>query len=211
MCTRYYMERSPELKPYVDRAMASPLRQIMISKLGQPLKTEGEIRPTDMVPVIAPDAKTLAPSVYPMVWGFTNPKGGSPLVNARIETAKEKPLWKESWNRRRCIVPASFYFEWEHMIGLDGSRKTSQKYLIKPKTSPITFLAGLYRIETWENIQIPVFTILTREPGETIRFIHDRMHDVLPGNAAKAWIHPDSNPGEILCTALTEMVFDKMN
>ena len=57
MCCRYYMEESPDLKPYVDRAMSSPLRESIITKLGRPLKISGEICPTDIAPVIAPSRK----------------------------------------------------------------------------------------------------------------------------------------------------------
>ena len=72
MCTRYYMELSPELRPYIDRAQASPLTARMVAKMGRPLKTEGEVRPTDIAPVIAPN-NDHTPTVYPMLWGFTNP------------------------------------------------------------------------------------------------------------------------------------------
>ena len=123
MCTRYYMELSPELKPYIDRARTSPLTARMIAKMGRPLKTEGEIRPADIAPVIAPDRSRNA-SVFPMIWGFTNPhEGGQPLVNCRVESAKDKPLWKESWRRRRCIIPCSYYFEWEHFTTPDGRKR----------------------------------------------------------------------------------------
>ena len=64
MCTRYYMELSPELKPYIDRATTSPLKDRMVSNLARPLKTEGEIRPTDMAPVIAPDLSVLPSSQW---------------------------------------------------------------------------------------------------------------------------------------------------
>lgn len=130
MCCRYYMECSPELKPFVDRAMRSPLRETMITKLGRPLKTEGEIRPTDIAPVVAPSAKEKTPTVYPMLWGFTNPKGsGSPLLNARVETAAQKAFWKDAWKAHRCVIPASYYFEWEHLTASDGTKKTGQKYI----------------------------------------------------------------------------------
>jgi putative SOS response-associated peptidase YedK len=161
------MELSPELKPIIDRANHSQLKMTLTAKLGKPLKTEGEVRPTDIAPVIAPDRKSMTPTVFPMVWGFTNPyKSGSPLVNARIETASQKPFWKESWTRRRCVIPASYYFEWEHCTASDGKKKTAQKYMIQPKDSAVTFLAGLYGFEERNGITVPVFTILTREPGE---------------------------------------------
>lgn len=211
MCCRYYMESSPELKPFVDRAMQSSLRETMITKLGRPLKVEGEIRPTDIAPVVAPSPKAQTPTVYPMVWGFTNPRGnGAPLVNARVETAATKPFWKEAWKSHRCIIPASYYFEWEHLAASDGTKKSGQKYMIQPQGSPVAYLAGLYQIEERGGIRFPVFTVLTREPGDNIAFIHDRMPVILPKESVKQWLAPDGAPEEIIKSALTEMYYEKV-
>ena len=81
--------------------------------------------------------------------------------------------------------------------------------MIQPKGSEITWLAGLYRIEEMSGIQVPVFTVLTREPSEEIRFIHDRMPVILPREAIDKWIKPGSDPKEILKDAITDMVFEK--
>ena len=205
MCTRYYMELSPELRPYIDRAFHSPLKDRMVAKMGRPLVTEGEVRPTDIAPVVAPD-NSHRPTVYPMIWGFTNPQeGGKPLVNCRVETAGFKPFWRESWQRRRCIIPCSYYFEWEHYTGNDGKMHTGDKYMIRPDGSSMTWLCGLYRIEEG----LPYFVILTREPGEEIRFIHDRMPLIMPEQLVNEWIRPDVKPEELLPYALTDMIFEK--
>ena len=152
-----------------------------------------------------------ARTVFPMVWGFNLPRSSSPMVNARMETASTKPTFKESWERRRCIVPASYYFEWEHLINAaTGKAKTGDKYMIQPKGSAVTWLAGLYRIEDISGIQVPVFTVLTREPSEEIRYIHDRMPVILPGVDIEKWINPDSKPDEIIKNAITDMVFEKI-
>ena len=148
--------------------------------------------------------------VYPMVWGFSNPKAGSPIVNARVETASSKSLWKEAWEKHRCVIPASWYYEWEHLVSPDGRTKTGPKYMIQPKGCKITYLAGLYRIEEKGDLKYPVFTVLTRDPAEEIRFIHDRMPLILPSDSVRSWIKPDGNPKEILDSALTDMVFEKI-
>ena len=204
------MEMSPELRPIIEEANRSALKARIVDKLGRPLITEGEVRPTNIVPVIAPN-RYGAGTVFPMVWGFTLPHSSSPMVNARVETASTKPTFKESWERRRCIVPASYYFEWEHLINAaTGKAKTGDKYMIQPKGSAVTWLAGLYRIEDISGIQVPVFTILTREPSEEIRFIHDRMPVILPGDDIEKWIDPVSKPDEIIKNAMTDMVFEKI-
>lgn len=128
-------------------------------------------------------------------------------MNARTETAPTKATFKDAWAAHRCIVPASWYFEWEHIIGNDGKKRTGDKYMIQPKGSTMTWMCGLYRIENG----MPVFIVLTREPGEDIRFIHDRMPLILPGNYVEEWIRPDAKPEELVEAAMTEMVFEKVD
>ena len=105
MCTRYWAEESPELRAIVEEMNRSPLVEKWHKTVG--IKTYGEIRPTDVVSVIAPNRHGDR-AVFPMRWGFS---GKSLLVNARSETAAEKPTFREAWEGHRCIVPASWYFE----------------------------------------------------------------------------------------------------
>ena len=123
-------------------------------------------------------------------------------MNARSETAAVKPTFREDWARHRCIVPASWYFEWEHLQGKDGRKKIGDKFRIQPKDSAMTWLCGLYRIEDG----LPVFVVLTREPAPEIRFIHDRMPLIMPEEMVKEWIRPDRKPEELMPYALTEMI-----
>ncbi len=204
------MEMSPKLRPIIEEANQSALKARIVDKLGRPLITEGEVHPTNIVPVIAPN-RSGARTVFPIVWGFTLPRSSSPMVNARVETAITKPTFKESWERRRCIIPASYYFEWEHLINAaTGKAKTGDKCMIQPRGSEITWLAGLYRIEEISGIQVPVFTVLTREPSKEIRFIHNWMPVILPREAVEKWIQPDGDPEEIIMDAMTDMVFEKI-
>ena len=69
----------------------------------------------------------------------------------------------------------------------------------------MTWLCGLYRIENG----MPVFVVLTREPGEGIRFIHDRMPLIMPEQLVNEWIRPDVKPEELLPYALTDMICEK--
>lgn len=208
MCTRYYLEKSEELEPYIEQAMRSPLRGRMVAALARPLKEEGEIRPTDMVPVLAPSAKTRSETVFPMIWGYSPAPGGSLLLNARVESADRKPTFRDSWLQRRCIIPASWYFEWQHFLSSDGKKKTGDKYAIQPSGASLTLLAGLYRIENG----FPHFVVLTRDSPEGIRFLHDRMPVILEPAQAAQWIHPESSPEtvrRIAETALTDMIYEK--
>ncbi len=199
MCTRYWADDSPETREFIEQMERSALAERWRAQTE--IKTSGEIRPTDVVPVTAPN-RAGARSVFPMKWGFS---GKSLLLNARTETAAEKPTFRDSWERRRCIVPASWYFEWEHVTGPDGRKKTGDKYQIRPKGAGLTWLCGLYRMEGG----LPVFVILTREPGDRIRFLHDRMPLILPERCVNDWIDPRRRPEALLSEALTDMIFEK--
>jgi hypothetical protein len=59
---------------------------------------------------------------FHMFWGFTA-QNGSLIINARSETASERPMFKDSWAQRRCIIPASWYYEWEHFTSPGGAVK----------------------------------------------------------------------------------------
>ncbi len=206
MCTRYYIEKdTPELKSILSAATTTKLAHRFITTHGRHIITEGEVRPTDIVPVIAPNQKGVK-TVFPMQWGFTNKEHNTTLFNARCETAGTKPTFKDAWKSHRCIVPASYYFEWEHFKSPDGKTKTGDKYAIQPEGLTVTWLCGLYRMEEG----YPVFVVLTKEPTETLRKIHDRMPLILPQDKIEDWINPTSSPDTLLPYALGNMVTEKI-
>lgn len=205
MCTRYYLSSStPELQKIISDVKVSPLSRRFITG-GSPVKTEGEIRPTDVVPVLAPNPRG-EEMVFPMKWGYTNPyKGGKLILNARSETAFEKLTFKYDWLNHRCIIPATYYFEWAHKKDADGNIKIGDRYIIQPKGESVTWLCGLYHIED----NLPTFVVLTREPGKEIEDIHDRMPLILPSSLTSEWIKLGADPVEVMKKALTEMVSEK--
>ncbi|SFI22008.1 Putative SOS response-associated peptidase YedK [Pseudobutyrivibrio sp. OR37] len=205
MCTRYALDiTQPELKEIIDIAKNSRLTTKFVDTHARPLITDGEVRPTDIVPVIAPNSKG-EKCVFPMQWGFTARDNKRSLFNARLETASEKPTFKDAWQSHRCIIPASYYYEWEHFKSPDGKIKTGNKYAIQPTGSSTTWLCGLYRIEKG----YPVFVILTKDPTEDLSKIHDRMPLMLPKDKIEDWINPYTNPNEVLPYALLDMVTEK--
>lgn len=205
MCTRYALEKDlPELKDIFEIALRSSLTSKFVDTHARPLITDGEVRPTDTVPVIAPNAKGIK-SVFPMQWGFLARDGKRSLFNARVESAMKKPTFKDVWKSHRCIIPASYYFEWEHFKSTDGKTKTGDKYAIQPTGCIVTWLCGLYRIEDG----YPVFVVLTKEPTAELSKIHDRMPLMLPKEKTDDWISPESNPDEIVPFALSDMVIEK--
>ena len=205
MCTRFFIDESQrELQQIMSLAERNPLTDKFIRE-GHPLMTKGEIRPTNVVPVIAPNPEGKK-TVYPMKWGFKDNEHGNILYNARSESAGFKPTFKELWKAHRCVVPSSYYYEWQHYKSSDGRTKTGDKYMIQPVNSEVTLLCGLYRIED----ELPVFVILTREPSGDLAEIHERMPVIIPKDKVTEWITPENNPAEVMPYVLTEMITEQV-
>ena len=198
MCCRYFIdEEEPDFREVIAEMNHSPLISSWERK--DLIADHGEVRPGNVAPVIASNRRG-EQSVFPMQWGYS---GKTLLINARSETAAEKPTFRRDWERHRCVVPASWYYEWEHIRGKNGKVRSAGKYRIQPQSPGLAWLCGLYRMEEG----LPHFVVLTREPGESIRFIHDRMPLILPKDAADIWIRPDIKPKELLQRALTDMEY----
>jgi putative SOS response-associated peptidase YedK len=148
--------------------------------------------PSQMLPIIrtyGPDRIELAK------WGFW-PEGWKqskrvrPQINARLETAAEKPMFEASFHGRHCIVLADGYYEWRTMP--DGRK---QPYRITLKSGEPFAMAGIYArqptgFETAEKNPVN-FAILTTAANDAVSYIHDRMPVLLKPGAEKHWLEPD--------------------
>jgi len=191
MCGRYYIpeeDAAAELMEIID--------QINRKHNAGPVIKTGEIAPTDTAPVLA-NNRSLNVTPFAMKWGYTM-SNGMLVFNARSEEAAEKPLFRDGMAQRRCLVPAAHYYEWEKI----GKQKV--KYAIKPTDSEILYMAGIYRIENGT----PVFSILTREPANSISFIHDRMPVILPRDMMNDWLNPHFNANEVLQSAVLDISYN---
>jgi putative SOS response-associated peptidase YedK len=115
--------------------------------------------------------------------------GAARLINARSETAAEKPSFRAAWKARRCVVPATGWYEWR----LAGGRK--QPWLLRLAGEEFTSFAGLW--ERWAPPGAPAvesFTILTAPAIPELAQLHDRMPAVLPRAAIAAWLAPGAAP-----------------
>jgi putative SOS response-associated peptidase YedK len=146
------------------------------------------LAPTQQGWVIAQDDDN-ALSARSMRWGLIpfwakDAKAGFSTFNARVETASNKPMFREAWKRRRCLVPASGYYEWQKI-----DAKTKQPYLIRDSASPILMFAGLW--EHWNSPEGPVesYTIVTRDADGPEAVLHDRRPVMLPPTLLHDWIH----------------------
>ena len=204
ICCRYFIEpESVLLEQYGDAANHTSLRERFLHTSSKKLITQGEVRPADLAPVLA-TSRGGEKAVFPMLWGF-NVQNRSLLPNARSETAASKPLFQEAWKAHRCVIPASWYYEWEHFVRPNGKKETGEKYLIQPKGDRVTWLCGLYRFEE----DLPHFVILTKAPSEQIAFIHDRMPLMLREKDIDEWISPDTKPEEVVYRAVTDLHFER--
>ena len=107
---------------------------------------------------------------------------GYKMINARSETAAEKPAFREAVKQRRCLIPADAFYEWQ------GSKPPKQPYLIyAADRSPLVF-AGLW--ERWERGGQPLetFSVLTAAADQAISWLHPRMPVTLPEDTWEAWI-----------------------
>lgn len=198
MCCRYYiLPKGVEWDPIREGVARCALTPRYRAAGSEPV-TEGEVRPTDVVPVLAADRRG-GQRIFPMRWGFSM-RDRAPLINARVETAAEKPSFREAWAAHRCAVPASGYYEWLHETDAAGKlRKT--RYAVRPRDGSLTWLCGLYRLEDG----LPSFVILTREPGPELAFLHDRMPLILPQQAVAEWVRPAADPAALLARSVTAL------
>ena len=191
MCGRFYIaeeDKAEELQRIID---------LMNRKYnGNPsIKMQGEIRPTDTIVTIA-NGQSMQQGVFAMRWGYTMPDG-KPMFNARSETAAVKPLFADGMKQRRCLIPATCYFEWEKR----GEEKI--KHAIAPQDSDMIYLAGIYRREGNQA----ACSILTREAADCVAHIHHRMPVILPSEAITDWLNPRYDAVEVLRAAQTNMNF----
>lgn len=123
-----------------------------------------------------------------MRWGFPGFKSRRPIVNARAETAASKPLFADSLSKRRCLVPASGFHEWD---------ADKNKYEFRLPDAPELFLGGFFSVFEGEKR----CCILTTKPNSAVAPIHDRMPVVVPFEQAEAWLADEDSAMHILHSA----------
>ncbi len=147
-------------------------------------------------------------------WGLVpswakDPAIGSRLINARAETVDSKPAFRQAFARRRCLLPADGFYEWQENTAAGRTRK--QPYFIHRGDGGILAFAGLYEI--WRNRELPedhphawlwTATIITTRARDDVGRIHDRMPMVIPADGWADWLDPVANhPADLLAPALS--------
>ena len=192
MCGRYRLSRRAEI-------LAS---YFYAEYEGMDWDARYNIAPTQNVPVIRQDVKEPIRRASLMRWGLVpswakDATIGARMINARSETAAEKLAFKEPLQRRRCLIPADAFYEWER------TGKGKQPYCFEMiQREPFAF-AGLW--DSWrtpEGTALETCTILTTTPNQLLADIHDRMPVILPRASYDLWL----DPGFRDLAATTEML-----
>ena len=130
-------------------------------------------------------------------WGLIPPWAddpgiGSRMINARSETAPEKPSFRRAFRGRRCLIPADGFYEWKRMNG------GKQPYYIRMEGGGPFAFAGLW--ESWDkggSGEIRSCTILTTEANPLVAEIHDRMPVIVAPDAYDVWLDPEAEKDEL--------------
>ena len=186
MCGRYALAQGLDV---IDAQFGSDSSGI------SPMPFNWNIAPTQDIYLVKENSekkKVVATSLWGLIpsWA-TDPGFASNTINARVETIAEKPSFRSAFRSRRCLIPASGYYEWATEF---GQFKSKQPFYISNKDQTLLPMAGIY--EEWVNPQtgelITSAAIITRESKDFIAKIHHRMPIMLPKDDWESWLDPHS-------------------
>lgn len=158
------------------------------------------IAPTQEAPVVrqrrAPAGER---TIQSLRWGLVpawaeDPRIGARLINARAETLLEKPAFRAAFRRRRCLVPADGFYEWQ------AQGRARQPFLITERDGAPFAFAGLW--ERWtpqgeETAPLDSFTIITTRANDFLQSLHERMPVILSPESYARWLDPDAEPEQL--------------
>jgi putative SOS response-associated peptidase YedK len=218
MCGRYASSRNPQqLVELFDVERVEPK---------EALAPSWNVAPTDAVWAVLerpePGGEEPVRQLRALRWGLVpswakDPAIGSRMINARMETLAEKPAFKRAFARRRCLLPADGFYEWEPLpqpedeSGRKG-RPRKQPYFIHPEDGSVMAMAGLY--EFWRDPQfaddddpdawLVSCTIITTEATDAAGRIHPRMPLAIPREGWGTWLDRDEQDLERLRSLLAQ-------
>jgi len=152
------------------------------------------IAPSQSVPVVL--AGKEGREIHTLKWGLIpswakDPAMGNRLINARAETIEEKPSFRSSFRKRRCLVPADGFYEWQ----VRGKEKFPQ--YIRMRTDGLFAFAGLW--SEWDSGReiLRTFTIITTAANRELESIHHRMPVILPPEQYGDWLASETGPDRL--------------
>jgi putative SOS response-associated peptidase YedK len=138
-------------------------------------------------------------------WGLVpswakDPSVGSKMINARAETVATKNAYRKPLVRKRCIIPADGFYEWQKKVAVEGAKPDKQPMFIHSADGRPLAFAGLW--EVWKGAgdvePIRSCTIITTSANDTMAPVHDRMPVILPPEAWDTWLDPEVQDPEVL-------------
>ncbi len=182
MCGRYDMSETP--------ARLGSRYMVDVGSLA--FSPSDDVRPTSSNPVML--LREGRRVVELMRWGLIpywakDPKAVANSFNARSEDAYFRPMFRGPFRSRRCVVPASAFYEWTHVPG----EQRKMKYRIRRADGDLCALAGLFDVWRGGDQEIRSYTILTTSPNEMMAALHDRMPVILGEEEWDEWLAPGTS------------------
>jgi len=170
-------------------------------------KTDKNISPGQLITAVIHDEKNRLANFR---WGLIpswakDPSVGNKMFNARAETVSEKPSFKNAFKRRRCLIVADGFYEWQKC------GKVKKPFYFSLKSGKPFGLAGLY--ESWTSPdcqQIQTCTIITTDSNELIMPVHDRMPVILSRNNESIWLNCENQNKKELMSLLKPYPAEEM-
>jgi putative SOS response-associated peptidase YedK len=170
------------------------------------LEARYNVAPTQPVAVVRaiPGGRALALLRWGLIpaWA-TDPGIGNRLLNARAETVADKPAFRSAFRQRRCLIPASGFYEWQQA----GRRK--QPYFLRPRDGRPFAFAGLWERWNGPGGAVESCTVLTTQANELMRPLHERMPVILEPGSDGLWLDP-LTPADVLRGLLVPYPSERM-
>lgn len=196
MCGRYSLE-----------ATASEIAEAFGLAEAIAVPARYNIAPTQQVPIVRLDPGGTERRLEVLRWGLTPAwaRGPRPIINARSETIAEKPSFRRAFGERRCLVPATGFFEWQKL----GAAK--QPYCIRQHDGRLFAFAGIWdQCPDEQGDPAEAFAILTCGPNRTMEPIHNRMPVILDAAAYARWLDPQVRQQGALADLLVPAPDDRL-
>ncbi len=178
MCGRYAFYDPKEI--FEIRMLLDEIAEVFDAKITDRIK-QGDVFPSETAAVLAQSPSGYKP--YPMEWGYLIKGSSRRVINARAESAAEKPMFAGSLAAQKCAVPCTGFYEWQKRDG------KSYKYLITLKNAPFFYLGGLYnRFRVDGDTLAARFVILTVPAAPAMQDIHSRMPLMIPPEEKERWL-----------------------
>lgn len=150
-------------------------------------------------------------------WGLVpswsrEPSRAVTMINARADTVHEKPAFRAAFRRRRCLVPATGFYEWAAPPAAPGRPARKQPWLLSMHGGAPFAIAGLW--ERWQPAvgePLESCTLITCEPNELVQPIHDRMPVILPPARWAQWLDPGADDPAALRAMLRPLPAEEMS